>query len=107
MLELEAATNEKASEETIENLTDKLNDTLDQLDEANGKILAMTKQLETVNVSTDANSNEALNKQKMENKRLKKAVKDLEEELSKLKASGGNNIALINKGNGSETCIVS
>jgi len=69
----------------------------------------MSKQLETINVNTDNNNNkdDALNKQKMENKRLKKAVKDLEEELSKLKANNNSNTTVVNKGNGSEACILS
>jgi ABC-type phosphate transport system auxiliary subunit len=65
-----------------------------------------------MNVNTDNNNNnnnkdDALNKQKMENKRLKKAVKDLEEELSKLKANNNSNTTVVNKGNGSEACILS
>ena len=64
----------------------------------------MTKQLETTSAGNV--DNDALNKQKMENKRLKKAVKDLEEELNKLKANSSST-TVINKGKGSEACIIS
>ena len=102
---VEATVDDKVGQDNIDALTDKLNETLDQLDDANYQITTLTKQLEDkVEKSAD---NELFNKQKMENKKLNKRLKELEDELAKAKTVMVKDGTVVNKGKGSEACSIS
>lgn len=108
--ETDTKADNKEGHENVDALTDKLNETLDQLDDANCQISSLTEQLEKSSneekeKASDQEKDELLNKQKMENKKLKKAVKELEDELARMKSSVlAKEGAVVNKGKGSEAC---
>jgi len=107
--ETDTKVDDKVGQENIDALNDKLNEALDQLDDANYQISSLKEQLEKPNDDKNEKSadNELLNKQKMENKKLLFKVKQLEDELTKVKNDAmAKEGTVVNKGKGSEACII-